>query len=114
MRILNAAAALSGGLGLAMLAVAYHVLSGDPDVSFVYMAAGAQLAAACAGLAVAQRTGLLNAIAGWLIVGGALVFGASIYLGALHVHGLHMLAPVGGAAMIAGWLALAFAKPARA
>ena len=111
MRALNIAAALSGALSLAMLAVAHHALSGDPDIAFVYLAAAAQLSAACAGLAIANRAGRLNAIAGALIVGGAFLFAAAIHLGAFKVHALHALAPIGGAAMIAGWITLAFARP---
>jgi uncharacterized membrane protein YgdD (TMEM256/DUF423 family) len=111
MRLLNIFAALSGALALAMLAVAHHALAADPDVSFVYLAAGAQLAAAAAGLALANRTGRLNLICGALIVGGAALFAGVIYLGAFRFHAVHALAPIGGGAMILGWVGLAFAKP---
>lgn len=111
MRLLNIGAALSGAVSLLMLAYAHHGLAGDPDAAFVFLAAGAQLAAAAAGLAISNRIGRLNAIAGALIVGGAALFAAVIYLGAFHIHTLHMLAPIGGLAMTAGWVTLAFAKP---
>ena len=111
MGLLNVAAALSGALSLAMLAYAHHAMAGEPGISSIYLAAGVQLAAAASGLAIANRTGRLNLIAGSLIVGGATVFAAVIYLGAFDTHPLHMLAPLGGSAMIVGWITLAFTKP---
>jgi uncharacterized membrane protein YgdD (TMEM256/DUF423 family) len=112
MRIINIVSALSGACALLMLGVSHHMLAADPDVAFVYMAAAAQLSAAIAGLAIANRTGKLNLIAGALLLGGATLFAGTIYLGAFHVHALHALAPVGGAAVILGWITLAFAKSA--
>ncbi len=111
MRVLNIASALSGALALVMLAFAHHALADDPDGGIVLVGAIAQLAAAGAGLAIANRSGRLNLIAGALIVGGAALFAQAIYLGAFHLYTLHILAPVGGAAMIAGWIMLAFTKP---
>lgn len=111
MRVINAVAALSGVLALIMLAYAHHGLAADPHVGFVYIAAGAQLATAVAGIAIAGRSGRLNLIAGALMLGGATIFAGAIYLNAFHMGPPHGTAPVGGAIMIAGWLALAFAKP---
>jgi uncharacterized membrane protein YgdD (TMEM256/DUF423 family) len=110
MRALNIASALSGALAIVMLAVANHVFAHDAHISFLYIAAGTQLAAACAGLAISNRAGRLNAIAGAMIVGGAFVFSGAIYLEMHRIH-IPVLAPIGGAPMILGWLVLAFAKP---
>jgi uncharacterized membrane protein YgdD (TMEM256/DUF423 family) len=111
MRFLHIASALSGALALVMLAMAVHAWAGDPHVGFVYFAAGSQLAAACAGLAIANRSGRINLIAGWLIVAGAFEFAGFIYLNAFGFD-IHGPAAIGGFAMIAGWIVLAFAKPA--
>ena len=54
-------------------------------------------------------------VAGWLFVAGTVVFSGSLYL--LAVTGqrwLGAVTPLGGAAFIAGWLALAWAVWARA
>jgi uncharacterized membrane protein YgdD (TMEM256/DUF423 family) len=111
MRIMNICAALSGAAALIMLAVTHH-MRGDADYAFVLMAAVAQLGAAAAGLAIANRTGLVNAVAGALMLGGADLFAAEICLSTFNdSHPFHMLAPIGGAAMILGWIVLAFARP---
>ncbi|MEJ0058768.1 MAG: DUF423 domain-containing protein [Terricaulis sp.] len=111
MRIINIVAALSGLSALLMLVASHHIFAGDPEVSFIYMAAATQLSAATAGLAIANRTGRLNLIAGALLLGGATVFAGTIYLGAFHLPSIHALAPIGGAAVLLGWLTLAFTKP---
>lgn len=112
MRMMHMCAALTGALGLALLAVTHHWSSSEPDFGPVLMAAIAQMSAAAAGLAIAN--GRLNAIAGGLILFGANLFAGVIYLSALNpAHPFHALTPVGGAAMILGWLVLAFARPAQ-
>ena len=111
MRVLNICAALSGALALVALA-ARHARP-DADIKVLMLAAIAQLSAAAAGLAIANRTGRLNAIAGAILLGGAFIFSGEIYFGAYTGnHSLIMLAPVGGTLMILGWIVLAFAKPA--
>lgn len=105
-------AALTGALGLALLAATYHRHGAGADFNIVLMAAVAQMSAAAAGLAIANRPGRLNSAAGGLILFGANLFAGVIYLSAFNdAHPFHALAPVGGAAMIAGWLLLAFARP---
>ncbi|MBS0384582.1 MAG: DUF423 domain-containing protein [Proteobacteria bacterium] len=111
MRWLNICAALSGALALAALA-GRHARP-DIELSTLMLAAIAQLSAAAAGLAIANRSGRLNAIAGAVILAGAFIFSGEIYFGAYTGnHSLIMLAPVGGTLMILGWIVLAFANPA--
>ena len=113
MRLLNVFAALSGLTALAMLVLAAHALQPAPeDLERIELAAFIQLGAAAAGLAIANRTGRLNLIAGVLILAGAAVFAGTLYtLAVTHSRAVVMLAPVGGIALLLGWLTLAFAKP---
>lgn len=113
MRLLNVFAALSGLTALAMLVLAAHALQPAPeDLERIELAAFIQLGAAAAGLAIANRTGRLNLIAGVLILTGAAVFAGTLYtLAVTHSRAIVMLAPVGGIALLLGWLTLAFAKP---
>ncbi len=60
------------------------------------------------GLALANRSGRLNLVAGALILGGAALFADALY-----AHALAMLALVVGSALILGWGVLAFAIPAQ-
>jgi uncharacterized membrane protein YgdD (TMEM256/DUF423 family) len=111
MRVLNICAALSGAL--ALIALAARHARHDADINTLMLAAIAQLSAAAAGLAIANRAGRLNAVAGAIILGGAFIFSGEIYFGAYTGnHSLIMLAPVGGTLMILGWIVLAIAKPA--
>lgn len=110
MRWLNICAALSGALALAALA-GRHARP-DADLNALMLAAIAQLSAAGAGLAIANRAGRLNATAGAVILAGAFIFSGEIYFSALTGnHAFIMLAPVGGTLMILGWIVLALAKP---
>ncbi len=113
MRFLNSFAALSGACALIMLVLAAHALKLEPhDAERVRQAAYLQLFAAAAGLALANRAGRLNLIGGAMILAGAALFAAALYVLAIaHTPVLIMLAPVGGVSMIAGWFLLAFAKP---
>jgi len=116
MRLLNIFAALSGLGALAMLVAAAHPLRDllqAPDLERVKLGAFVQFGAACAGLAVANRSGRLNAMAGAMILGGALLFAGALY--AISLTGSQgpwaPLAPIGGSTLILGWAVLAFAKP---
>ncbi len=115
MRPLNIAAALSGLLALGFLVAAAHPLRdalAAADLERIKLAAFVQMGAACAGLAIANRSGRLNLIAGALIVGGAALFAGALY--AISLTGSRAfaaLAPIGGSALILGWAVLAFAKP---
>lgn len=111
MRWLNIFAALSGAAALIALASERH-LNADADLNTLMMAGIAQLSAAAAGLAIANRASRLNAIAGGLILTGAAIFAGQIYFGAFTGnHAFIMVTPIGGALMILGWVALAFARP---
>lgn len=115
MRLLNVLAALSGALALIMLTIAAHVLPLEPaDAERLRLGAYIQLFAAAACLAIANRAGRLNLIAGAMLLGGAALFAAALYTLAITHAGLAAkFAPFGGITMIAGWFLLAFAKPGR-
>jgi len=115
MRAINILAGLTGVVAVAMLVLASHALRATlapDDVERIRMAAYLQLFSACAGLALANRSGRLNAIGAFLILGGASLFALALYtLAIVGTAALIMLAPVGGISMIAGWVVVAFAKP---
>lgn len=72
------------------------------------------LALLVVGILVPRVSSPTLALAGWLFVAGTLVFSGSLY--ALAVTGqrwLGAVTPLGGAALIAGWLVLAWAVYAR-
>ena len=64
-------------------------------------------------MAQAGRGGAALDAAGWLFLAGSLVFSGSLYI--LCITGekrLGMITPIGGVAMLAGWIALAIAAGA--
>ena len=66
------------------------------------------------GLALARWPSSALALAGWLFIAGTIVFSGTLYV--LSLTGqrwLGAVTPIGGAAFIAGWLALAWAVWAR-
>jgi uncharacterized membrane protein YgdD (TMEM256/DUF423 family) len=66
------------------------------------------------GLALSRWPSSALAVAGWLFIAGTVVFSGSLYV--LSLSGqrwLGAVTPVGGAALIAGWLVLAWAVWAR-
>jgi uncharacterized membrane protein YgdD (TMEM256/DUF423 family) len=115
MRALNIAAALSGLLALVMLVLAAHALRDTltpENLERIKLAAYLQLGAAAATLAIANRTGRLNLIAGVLIIAGAALFASTLYgLAILGPHSFTFFAPIGGITLIAGWVTLIFTKP---
>jgi len=113
MRLLNVFAALSGVTALVMLVLAAHALQPGPeDLERIQLGAFLQLGAAAAGLAIANRSGRLNLIAGAMILAGAALFAGTLYtLAVTHSRAIIMLAPVGGITLILGWITLVFAKP---
>lgn len=112
---MNIAAALSGVLALVMLVAASHALRDTltPEaLERITLGAFIQLMSAAAAIAIANRDGRLNALAGAMILGGAGLFSGVLYgLSLTGERGLVMLAPVGGIVLILGWAVLAFAKP---
>ncbi len=117
MRLINIAAALSGLVALGFLVAAAHLLRDTleaVDLERIQLAAFMQLGAACAGLAIANRAGRPNAIAGTLILAGAALFAGALYAISLtHDRAFASLAPIGGSTLIIGWVVLAFALPAQ-
>lgn len=112
---MNIIAAVSGVLALTMLVIASHALreTATPEaLERIKLGAFIQLTNAAACIAIANREGRLNAIAGAMILSGAGLFSGVLYaLSLTDERGLVMLAPVGGIALILGWGVLAFAKP---
>ena len=107
-----------GGLGVALGAFGAHGLEDrltSDALSTYETAARYQMYHALALLAVAYAVARwpesnLSIIAGWLFVAGIVVFSGSLYLLSLtDVRWLGAIAPLGGAAFIAGWLCLALA-----
>jgi uncharacterized membrane protein YgdD (TMEM256/DUF423 family) len=117
-RLFFALGALSGFIGVALGAFGAHALKIrlDPDLLATFeVGVRYQMYHAFALLAVgwAQTRWpgrMLNA-SGWLFVAGTVIFSGSLY--ALCLSGMRWLgavAPVGGIALMAGWLCLAWAS----
>lgn len=115
MRAINVFAGLTGVVALVMLVLAAHALRATltpEDLERLRTAAYLQLFSACAGLALANRSGKLNAIGAFLILGGSTLFALALYtLAIAGSAALIMIAPIGGISMIAGWAVVALAKP---
>ena len=115
-RLFFALGSLSAFIGVAMGAFAAHGLKGrlDADALAIFeVAARYQMYGAFALIAAAwaqaRWPGTTAAAAGWLFVAGTILFSGSLY--ALSLTGLRWLgavAPVGGLALLAGWLCLAW------
>ena len=104
MRLVSTLAALSGALAVAAGAFGAHGASGDA-VDWLRTGGQYQLVHAVAAL-VAVRMGARGPA--WLFVGGAAVFAGTLYLMAAGLpRWLGAVTPVGGVALIAGWLWLA-------
>jgi uncharacterized membrane protein YgdD (TMEM256/DUF423 family) len=104
MRPIVSCAALSAALAIAAGAFGAHVATG-PSVDWLKTGATYQMVHAVAAIAVAP----LHRRAAWLMLAGAAVFALSLYamaVGAPRWFGA--ITPVGGVAMIGGWLWLAF------
>lgn len=97
-------AALSGALAVAAGAFGAHGVSGQA-AEWLKTGGQYQLIHAVAAL-VAVRMGAR--VPAWLFVGGGAVFAGTLYLMALGLpRWLGAITPIGGAALIAGWLCLA-------
>jgi len=109
-----AAAGLNGAMGVALGAWAAHGLEGRlPPEAMDWIRTGASYqlwhAAALLGLAAvaARHSSRLIAVAGIGFGLGAFLFGGSLYLYAWTGQGwLALVTPIGGALLIAGWLAV--------
>ena len=99
-------AALSGAIAVAAGAFGAHGASGEA-AEWLKTGGHYQLVHAVAAFAVLSRPG--GAASGWLFVAGGALFAGTLYamaLGAPRWFGA--ITPIGGAAMIAGWLWLAW------
>ena len=109
--------ALSAGVAVALGAFAAHGLRGRlaPDMlAIVEVGARYQMYHAlgllAAGWVASRWPGGAVTTAGWLFVTGTLVFSGSLYLlGVTGQKWLGAITPIGGAAFLGGWLALAWA-----
>lgn len=116
-RLFFALGCVSGFLGVALGAFGAHALKArlDADLLATFeVGVRYQMYHAFALLAVgwaqARWPGPVLNASGWLFVAGTVVFCGSLYV--LSLSGLRWLgaiAPVGGAALLAGWLCLAWA-----
>jgi uncharacterized membrane protein YgdD (TMEM256/DUF423 family) len=100
-------AALSGAMAVAAGAFGAHGATGKP-AEWLRTGAEYQMIHAVAALAVLALAG--TRLPAWLFVGGGFVFAGTLYAMALGApKWLGAVTPLGGAALIAGWLALAVA-----
>ena len=105
MRAITVLAALSGALAVAAGAFGAHGAEGQA-AEWLRTGGQYQLVHAVAAL-VAVRMGARGPA--WLFVGGAFVFAGTLYLMALGLpRWLGAVTPIGGVALIWGWLWLAF------
>jgi uncharacterized membrane protein YgdD (TMEM256/DUF423 family) len=108
---------LSGFLGVALGAFAAHALKGRADaVMLASFEVGVRyqmyhsFALLAVGLAHTRWPGAVLTASGWLFVIGTVLFSGSLY--ALSITGAPWLVaftPIGGCALLAGWLCLAWA-----
>lgn len=105
MRLVTILAALSGALAVAAGAFGAHGASGQA-AEWLRTGGQYQLIHAVAALVAVRMEARVSA---WLFVGGAAVFAGTLYLMALGLpRWLGAVTPLGGAALIAGWLWLAW------
>ena len=106
MSIILGLAALSGAMAVAAGAFGAHGASGEA-AGWLRTGGEYQLIHAVAALVAVRMEALAPA---WLFVGGALVFAGTLYLMALGLpRWLGAITPIGGTALIIGWLWLAWA-----
>ena len=115
-RIFLTIGAVMGALGIGAGAFAAHGLKARlaPDLLVVFET-GARyqlihaLALLAVGLVVARTPHPAVTASGWLFIIGVVIFSGSLYVLALTgVRWLGAITPIGGLAMIAGWLSLAW------
>src|SRR4051812_50171749 len=111
-RLIVGLAALAGLLAVLAGAFGAHGMADPQPKAWLQTGAHYQLVHAVAALACVAlqvRLGRNAGIAAWLFLTGGLVFGGSLYLIALGgPRVLGAVTPLGGLAMIAGWLVLAW------
>lgn len=98
-------AAVSGAIGVMAGARGAHGASG-PAAEWLKTGSHYQLIHAVAAIAVLALP--LGRLAGWLFVAGAAIFSGTLYLMAFGAPvWLGAVTPIGGVALIAGWVVLA-------
>lgn len=103
-------AALSAAVAIGAGAFGAHAASGQAQ-EWLRTGAAYQLPHAVAAIMIAR----LDQRVAWTLLGGAAVFAVSLYMMALGApRWFGAITPLGGAAMIAGWLWLAFRRPSAA
>lgn len=115
-RLFFALGCVSGFLGVGLGAFAAHGLKARlaPDLLAVFETGVRYqmfhaLALLAAGWACARWPGAATTASGWLFVAGTLVFSGSLYALALTgTRWLGAITPLGGVALLAGWLCLAW------
>jgi len=110
--------ALLGGLAVAAGAFGAHGLREKLDARSLevfetaakYQMYHALALLAVGGLAMTGRGGAPLTVAGWSFLVGILIFSGTLYgLSISGIRWLGMITPIGGLAMIVGWIALAIA-----
>lgn len=109
--------AVSGAIGVGLGAFGAHALKSrlTPDLLSIFETGSRYhlihaVAVLIAALAADRWPSSHAMTAGWLFVGGIVLFSGSLYLLALTgVKSWGMVTPVGGLLFISGWLALAWA-----
>jgi uncharacterized membrane protein YgdD (TMEM256/DUF423 family) len=115
-RLFFSLAALSAMISVAAGAFGAHALRGrlSPDSLAVFVTAARYQMYHAVGLfaaawAAARWPGVWPHWAGWLFVGGTLLFSGSLYgLALTGTRWLGAITPLGGVAFLAGWLCLAW------
>jgi uncharacterized membrane protein YgdD (TMEM256/DUF423 family) len=106
-RSLVAAAGLAGAIGVALAAAGSH-LPGTERIATAGLLAMAQAPALLTIGLLGRFGGRFLAIAGWVIAAGLLAFaGPLVFHDLTGSPALAFLAPIGGSAMILGWLGIA-------
>lgn len=106
--MLRSLAAFSAAMAIAAGAFGAHGAGLAQAAEWLKTGAFYQLIHAVAIFAIGDRRG-----PAWLLLGGSLVFSATLYLMAIGLpRWLGAITPLGGVLMIAGWICLAW-KPAR-
>ncbi len=113
MRLFGVLAAVNGALAVATGAFGAHGLRNSlSERHLAIFETGARYhmyhALALLAVALLARRGAAVSVAGWCFTGGIVVFSGSLYLLAITgIGALGAITPIGGVALLVGWIALA-------